>query len=69
MCTLYCQKDKVTHMPEPEQVYTQATNFMSLTCPLFVGPNHDKWYIFNMDQTPLYFSSKAQDATSGPGLS
>ena len=57
MCTLYCQKDKVTHMPEPEQVYTQATNFMSLTCPLFVGPNHDKWYIFNMDQTPLYFSS------------
>ncbi len=45
--------DKVTH--PPHEVYAQASNYLSTTCPLLVGPHHNKWYIWNMDQTLLYF--------------
>jgi hypothetical protein len=40
----------------PEIVAGEALAFLLATRPLLVGPHHDKRYIFNMDQTPLWFS-------------
>ena len=37
-------------------MYAQALDFLVATCRLFVGPHRNKWYIWNMDQTPLWFS-------------
>ena len=40
----------------PHEVYAQALDFLVTTCLLLVGPHRDKRYIWNMDQTPLWFS-------------
>jgi hypothetical protein len=40
----------------PAVVAGEALAFLLATRPLLVGPHRDKQYIFNMDQTPLWFS-------------
>ena len=40
----------------PAVVAGEALAFLVATRPLLVGPHRDKRYIFNMDQTPLWFS-------------
>jgi hypothetical protein len=40
----------------PAVVAGEALAFLLATCPSLVGPHRDKRYIFNMDQTPLWFS-------------
>ena len=40
----------------PAVVAGKALAFLLATRPLLVGPHRDKRYIFNMDQTPLWFS-------------
>jgi hypothetical protein len=40
----------------PEDVYAEATEFISLYRPSLVGGHRHKRWILNMDQTPLYFS-------------
>ena len=39
----------------PHEVYAQALDFFVATCLLLVGPHRNKRYIWNMDQTPLWF--------------
>ncbi len=39
----------------PHEVYAQALDFVVTTCLLLVGPHRNKWYIWNMDQMPLWF--------------
>jgi hypothetical protein len=39
----------------PDIVTGEALAFLLATRPSLVGPHCDKWYIFNMDQTPLWF--------------
>ena len=34
----------------------EAKHFVSRITPLLASPNHDQWYIINMDQTPVFFS-------------
>ena len=34
----------------------EAKHFVSRVTPLLASPNHDQWYIINMDQTPVFFS-------------
>jgi hypothetical protein len=41
---------------KPEEVEVDARDFMRLICPLLFGPHHDRHFILNMDQTPVYFS-------------
>ena len=40
----------------PEIVAGEALAFLLATRPSLVGLHREKWYIFNMDQTPLLFS-------------
>jgi hypothetical protein len=40
----------------PAEVYKEATAFMERTCPILRGPHRDPNFIWNMDQTPVYFS-------------
>ena len=40
----------------PSVVAGEASAFLLATRPSLVGPHRDKRYIFNMDQTPLWFS-------------
>ncbi len=52
---VYCQKmNKATR--NPQEVYQEAQEFLEFTCPLLHGPHCNRRWIFNMDQTPLYFS-------------
>jgi hypothetical protein len=39
----------------PHEVYPQALDFLATTRLLLVGPHHDKRYIWNMDQMPIWF--------------
>jgi hypothetical protein len=48
MGTHVCQR-------KPEEVETEASNLMHLICPLLFGPHCYRRFIFNMDQTPVYF--------------
>ncbi len=47
-----------THVSQrnPEEVATEAADFMSLMRPIVTGPHRDRRFILNMDQTPVYFS-------------
>ncbi len=38
-----------------QEVYQEAQEFLEFTRPLIHGPHRDQHWIFNMDQTPLYF--------------
>ena len=40
----------------PAVVAGEALAFLLTTRPSLAGPHHDKWYVYNMDQTPLWFS-------------
>ena len=40
----------------PAEVYEEATAFMDRSRPSLHGPHRDKRWIWNMDQTPIYFS-------------
>ena len=40
----------------PEEVATEASEYMNLIRALLVGPHRDKRFVINMDQTPTYFS-------------
>jgi len=40
----------------PVEVYEEATAFMARSRPSLRGPHRDKQWIWNMDQTPVYFS-------------
>ncbi len=40
----------------PADVYKEATAFMARSLPSLRGPHCDKRWIWNMDQTPVYFS-------------
>jgi hypothetical protein len=51
---VYCMKTNKATRP-PHEVYTQALDFTT-TRLLLVGPHHNKRYIWNMNQTPLWFS-------------
>jgi hypothetical protein len=43
-------------MRAPVEVYEEATAFMARSRPSLRGPHRDKRWIWNMDQTPVYFS-------------
>ena len=47
-----------THVAQrdPEEVRTEASDYMNSVRPLVEGPHRDKRFILNMDQTPVYFS-------------
>jgi hypothetical protein len=40
----------------PAEVYEEASTFMERVRPIFRGPHRDPNFIWNMDQTPVYFS-------------
>ena len=40
----------------PEEVATEAAEYMALVRQLLVGPHRDRRFILNMDQTPAWFS-------------
>ena len=40
----------------PAEVYEEATAFMERVRPILRGPHRDPNFIWNMDQTPVYFS-------------
>jgi hypothetical protein len=40
----------------PAEVYEEASTFMERTRPILRGPHRDPNFIWNMDQTPVYFS-------------
>jgi hypothetical protein len=47
--------NEATH--PPHVVQGEALEFLVITCPMLAdGPHHDRRWIFNMDQTPLFFS-------------
>ena len=50
----YCLKTNEAMRP-PEETHQEATKFMAANCPLLSSPHHNKGYILNMDQTPLWF--------------
>ena len=47
-----------THQAQrhPKGMVDEAKHFVSRITPLLASPNHDQWYIINMDQTPVFFS-------------
>jgi hypothetical protein len=49
MGTHLCQR-------KPEEVEAEASNYMRLICTLLFGPHHDRHFILNMNQTPVYLS-------------
>ena len=40
---------------KPDDVATEALEYMNLMRPLLVGPHRDRRFILNMDQTPVFF--------------
>ncbi len=46
-----------THIPQckPDKVVAEASNYMDLMHQIAEGPHHDRHFIINMDQTPVYF--------------
>ena len=46
-----------THQAQrhPKEMVDEAKHFVSHVTPLLASPNHDQWYIINMDQTPVFF--------------
>ena len=51
----YCQKTNEA-MRAPQEVFEEVHDFVDNVCPLLHGLHHNRWWIFNMDQTPLPFS-------------
>ena len=51
---IYCMKTIKAICP-PHEVYAQALDFLTTTHLLLTGPHRNKWHIWNMDQTPLWF--------------
>jgi hypothetical protein len=52
---VYCMTANEATRP-PHEVYAQqALDFLATTRLLLVSPHHNKRYIWNMDQTPLWF--------------
>jgi hypothetical protein len=49
------------------EVSKEAKAFLDETRPLLVGPHRDIQYIFNMDQTPLFFSYKSSTTLEKSG--
>ena len=41
---------------KPDEVALEAAEYMNLMRPFLEGPNHDRRFILNMDQTPVYFT-------------
>ena len=41
---------------KPEEVATEAAEYMALVRQLLVGPHRDRRFVLNMDQTPCWFS-------------
>jgi hypothetical protein len=52
----------------PAEVYEEATTFMARSCPSLCSPHHDKRWIWNMDQTPVYFSYHRSKTLSKHGI-
>ncbi len=51
---VYCMGTHETKR-KPEDVATEAVDYMNLMCPLLTGHHHDRHFILNMDQMPVYF--------------
>jgi hypothetical protein len=51
-----------THQTQrkPEEVATEALDYMNLIRALLLGPHRDRHFILNMDQTPVYFCMTRQ---------
>ncbi len=45
---------------KPDEVSAEAKDYMRLICPFLVGPHHERCFILNMDQTPVYFAMNAK---------
>ena len=52
----------------PAEVYEEATAFMARSRPSLRGPHRDKRWIWNMDQTPVYFSYHRNKTLSQRGV-
>ena len=52
---VYCMQTNEATRP-PHIVQGEALDFLVTTRPMLSGPHCNKRYIFNMDQTPLFFS-------------
>ena len=50
------------------RVSAEATAFLDEVRPLVVGPHRDNRYIFNMDQTPLFFSYESSTTLEKRGM-
>ncbi len=53
---VYCMGMNDTQR-KPEDVTTEAADYMNLMSPLVTGHHRDRRFILNMDQTPVYFCS------------
>jgi hypothetical protein len=42
-------------MRKPKDTAAEASDYMKLMHPLLKGPHHNRRFILNMDQTPVYF--------------
>jgi hypothetical protein len=40
---------------KPNNVMTEALDYLNLMCPLLEGPHRDRHFILNMDQMPVFF--------------
>ncbi len=51
-----------THLLQrkPDEVEAEVKDYMRLIRPFIIGPHHDRRFIINMDQTPVYFAMSAK---------
>ena len=40
---------------KPEDIATEASDYMNIMRPFLEGPHHDRRFILNMDQMPVFF--------------
>ncbi len=52
----------------PAEVYEEASTFMERVRPIVRGPHRDPSFIWNMDQTPVYFSYHRSKTLSKRGI-
>ena len=52
----------------PAEVYEEVTALMDRSRPSLCGPHHDKQWIWNMDQTPVYFFYHCNKTLAKRGL-
>ena len=65
----YVYRQRTNEATRPAQeVIDEATDFLAETRPLLVGAHRDPRYVWNMDQTPIFFSYQSSKTLAKRGV-